>query len=107
MEGPAEELPTYSPNPGHPRVGSGTPRSEHRYALQDKNGRDWLSFKVKSRAADSKHMPLFLEGDIIKGEVRLDLAKAETLKGLTITVRTHAVLRYLTRSPSPRTFPST
>ncbi|KAH9168854.1 hypothetical protein EDB89DRAFT_2115250 [Lactarius sanguifluus] len=89
MEDPAEELPTYSPNPGHPRAGasSGSLRSEHRYALQDKNGRDWLSFKVQSRAADSKHMPLFLEGDVIKGEVRLDLAKAETLKGLTITIR--------------------
>ncbi|KAH9003146.1 hypothetical protein EDB86DRAFT_2799637 [Lactarius hatsudake] len=89
MEGFAEELPSYSPNPGHPRAvaSSGSLRSEHRYALQDKNGRDWLSFKVQSRAADSKHMPLFLEGDIIKGEVRLDLAKAETLKGLTITIR--------------------
>ncbi|KAH9063997.1 hypothetical protein EDB87DRAFT_1557455 [Lactarius vividus] len=86
MEGPAEELPTYSPNPGHPRVG-GSGRSEHCHALQDKNGRDWLSLKVQSRAADSKHMPLFLEGDIIKGEVRLDLTKAETLKGLTITIR--------------------
>jgi hypothetical protein len=87
MDGPTEELPNYSPNPGHPRASTGGVRSEHRYALQDKNGRDWLSFKVKSRAADSKHMPLFLEGDIIKGEVCLDLARAETLKGLTITVR--------------------
>ncbi|KAH9052919.1 hypothetical protein EDB83DRAFT_2542899 [Lactarius deliciosus] len=78
----------WSPSSGR-RAGasSGSLRSEHRYALQDKNGRDWLSFKVQSRAADSKHMPLFLEGDIIKGEVRLDLAKAETLKGLTITMR--------------------
>ncbi|KAI9439829.1 hypothetical protein H4582DRAFT_2215878 [Lactarius indigo] len=89
MEGPAEELPTYSPNPEYPRAGtnSGSRRSEHRYALQDKNGCDWLSFKVQSRAADAKHMPLYLEGDTIKGEVRLDLAKAETLKGLTITIR--------------------
>lgn len=87
MEGPAEELPHYSPNPGHPRAGTGSLRSEHRYALQDKSGRDWISFKVKSRAADSKHMPLFLEGDVIKGEVHLDPAKAETIKGLTITIR--------------------
>ena len=98
-DGPtSEEPPNYSPNPGHPspnvntRTGSGV-RSEHRYALRDKNGRDWLSFKVKSRAADPKHMPLFLEGDTIKGEVCLDLAKPETLKGLTITVRRQAGLR--------------
>lgn len=89
MEGPTEELPSYSPTLGHPRAST---RSEHRYALRDKNNRDWLSFKVKSRAADSKQMPLFLEGDIIKGEVCLDLARAETLKGLTVTVHHDAVI---------------
>jgi len=88
MEEPAEELPNYSPDHGRPRAAG--PRSEHRYALQDKNGRDWLSFKVQSRAADPKHMPLFLQGDTIKGEVHLDLAKGETLKGITVTVRRHA-----------------
>ena len=36
---------------------------------------------------DPKHAPLFFEGDTIKGEVQLDFAKAQTLKGLTITVR--------------------
>lgn len=45
-----------------------------------------IGVKVKSRAADPKHTPLFFKGDIIKGEVQFDLAKAETLKGLTITV---------------------
>ncbi|KAF8271168.1 hypothetical protein EI94DRAFT_615456 [Lactarius quietus] len=84
MEDPSEELPDYSPNQGHPRAD--TARVEHRYALQDKNSRDWLSFRVRSRATSSKHTPLYLEGDIIKGEIRLDLAKAETLKGLTVTL---------------------
>ena len=87
MEGPAEELPIYSPNLERPQAGTGSLRSEHRYALPDKSGRDWLSFQVKSRAAESKHAPLYLEGDTIRGEVRLDLARAETLKGITITVR--------------------
>ena len=87
MEGPAEELTNYRPDHGRPRAAAAGPRSEHRYALQDKNGRDWLSFKVQSRAADPKHMPLFLQGDIIKGEVHLDLAKGESLKGITVTVR--------------------
>jgi hypothetical protein len=45
-----------------------------------------IPFEVESRAADPKHTPLFFEGDIIKGELQLDLPKAETLKGLTITV---------------------
>ena len=82
--------PAYRSTPTRPRTlagaGANTFRHEHRYALQDKSGSDWISFKVKSRAADPKHTPLFFEGDIIKGEVQLDLAKAETLKGLTITV---------------------
>jgi hypothetical protein len=86
MEDPGEELPNYSPSPGHPRTGIRSLRREHRYALRDKNGRDWLSFQVKSRASNSKHTPLYLEGDTISGEVRLDLVKAETLKGITISV---------------------
>lgn len=87
MEDPTEELPNYSPSPGHPRTGIRSLRREHRYALRDKNGRDWLSFQVKSRASNSKHTPLFLEGDTIRGEVRLDLIKAETVKGITISIR--------------------
>jgi len=78
--------PAYRPTPTHPRTGAGSFRHEHRYALQGKSGSDWVTFKVKSRAADPKHTPLFFDGDIIKGEVRIDLPKAETLKGLTITV---------------------
>jgi hypothetical protein len=80
--------PAYSSTPTRPRTGACNFRHEHRYALQGKSGSDWVSFKVKSRAADPKHTPLFFDGDIIKGEVRLDLAKAETLKGLTVTVST-------------------
>jgi hypothetical protein len=78
--------PAYRATPTRPRTGASSFRHEHCYALQDKSGSDWVSFKVKSRAADPKHAPLFFEGDIIKGEVQLNLAKAETLKGLTITV---------------------
>lgn len=98
MEGPAEEAPNLSPNPANPRTGIRGLRREHRYALRDKNGRDWLSLQVKSRASNSKHAPLYLEGDIIRGEVRLDLVKVETLKGITITVSLGtAPVRHLTR----------
>jgi hypothetical protein len=93
-EGPAEELPIYSRNPG-PRTGTTGSLSEHRYALRDKNGRDRLSLHFKSRANNPKHTPLFLEGDTIRGEVRLDLAKAETLKGITITVCPESRCRFL------------
>ncbi len=87
MEGHTEQPPpAYRPTPRRPQTGNGSFRHEHHYALQDKSGRDWVSFKVKSRAADPKHTPLFFDGDTIKGEVQFDLAKAETLKGLTITV---------------------
>jgi hypothetical protein len=78
--------PAYSPTPTPHRTGASNFRREHRYALQDKSGSNWVSFKIKSRAADPKHTPLVFEGDIIEGEVQLDLAKAETLQGLTIAV---------------------
>ena len=72
--------------PTRPRTGTSNFRHEHHHALQDKSGSDRVSFRVKSRAADPNHTPLFFKGDIIKGEVQFDLAKAETLTGLTITV---------------------
>ena len=87
MEGHTDEPPAYTPSPNRIRTGAGSFRQEHRYMLQDKRGRDWVAFKVRSRAVDPKHAPLFFEGDTIKGEVQLDFAKAQTLKGLTITVR--------------------
>lgn len=83
MEGRNDEPPAYTPMPRRLRTGF---RHEHRYMLQDKSGRDWVAFKVRSRAVDPKHKPLFFEGDTIKGEVLLDFAQAQTLKGLTITV---------------------
>ena len=83
MEDRNDEPPAYTPMPRPLRTGF---RHEHRYMLQDKSGRDWVAFKVRSRAVDPKHAPLFFEGDTIKGEVLLDFAKAQTLKGLTITV---------------------
>lgn len=78
--------PAYRPTTTRPQTGASNFRHEHRYALQNKSGSDWVSFKVKSRAASSKHTPLVFRGDVIEGEVQLNLAKAETLKGLTITV---------------------
>ncbi|KAF8485983.1 hypothetical protein DFH94DRAFT_162838 [Russula ochroleuca] len=88
MEGHTDEPPAYRQTPRRHRIlGAGRFRHEHRYVLQDKSGRDWVSFRIKSRAADPKNTPLFFEGDTIRGEVQLDLAKAKTLKGLTITVR--------------------
>jgi hypothetical protein len=78
--------PAYSATATRPGTGASNFRHKHRYALQDKSGSDWVSFKVKSRAADPKHTPLVFGGDIIEGEVQLNLAKTETLKDLTITV---------------------
>ena len=87
--------------PTRPRTGTSNFRHEHHHALQDKSGSDRVSFKVKSRAADPNHTPLFFKGDIIKGEVQFDPAKVETLTGLTITVC--AFQSYSTRAlPWPR-----
>jgi len=86
MRGDTEELPGYSPAPRRPRTGTGGFRREHRFSLKDRSGREWLSFKVNSRAVNTKNIPVFLDGDTVEGEVQLDLAKAQRLKCLTITV---------------------
>lgn len=59
--------------------------TEHRYALETK-GRAWMTLRVASRAGDAKGLPLFVDGDEIRGTVQLDLDKAESVKGIAIAV---------------------
>jgi len=58
---------------------------EHRRSLETAKGKKWLTLFVKSRA-NSSSLPVFLEGDIVTGRVELDLDKAESSKGVTVTV---------------------
>ncbi|KAH9972189.1 hypothetical protein BGW80DRAFT_1437699 [Lactifluus volemus] len=78
MEGHSEELPEYSPNP--------VPTCSRSLDCEHWYGHDWFSFVVKSRAADSSGIPVFLAGDTITGEVRLNIGKTKTIKGLKVTI---------------------
>ncbi len=57
---------------------------------------------VKSWARDAASMPIFFEKDEILGRVEVDLDKAESFKGITITVSfgdalSNKILRVLSR----------
>jgi len=61
-------------------------QSQHRYSLDTKGGKPWVSFIVQSRSPSSNLLPLFYEHDIITGSVFLDLAKPESIRDVDITV---------------------
>lgn len=65
--------------------GSGLAREHHKF-LETGKGKKWLSMFVKSRATSAASLPVFFEGDTIFGRVELDLDKAESSKGVSITV---------------------
>ncbi|KAJ7058186.1 hypothetical protein C8F01DRAFT_310741 [Mycena amicta] len=78
-------VPNYSSGGGS--IASGiAPRAaiqSHKYSLESK-GRSWLYLHFKSRAAASASMPYFIEGDVVEGQVELDLDKAESAKAVTV-----------------------
>lgn len=83
----AAELPTYSgPSSrrqgGHARRG----RTEHIYTIQDVNERPWLALKIKSWASSATSLPVFVEGQEIRGIVELDLKKSDSINAITVTV---------------------
>ena len=87
------DLPDYTP-PSSTSSGSilvtvtpGGRRSLCEKALEDGNGKKWLSLFVESRSPTSNSLPLVYEGDEIKGRIQLNARKPEALKGITITVR--------------------
>ncbi|KIM40543.1 hypothetical protein M413DRAFT_445985 [Hebeloma cylindrosporum] len=59
---------------------------EHQRSLETAKGKKWLTQFVKSRA-NNNSLPIFLEGDIVSGRVELNLDKAESSKGLTVTIQ--------------------
>ena len=86
----ALELPGYSTKPPQ----GTTAQSEHSYALETTKGKKWLLLFVKSRSNDPKSLPIFYEKDIVSGRIELDLEKAETIKGLLVSVGNISGLLY-------------
>jgi hypothetical protein len=74
------ELPSYAARVQTPKG------SEHHKYLERSKGQKWLSLFVKSWARDAASMPMFFENADISGRVEVDLDKAESIKGITISV---------------------
>ncbi|THH15557.1 hypothetical protein EW146_g4933 [Bondarzewia mesenterica] len=82
------ELPEYSPRTSRPRPAQTNPYNcKHKVSLENSKGRAWVSLLVNSRAQNANHMPLFFDRDVISGEVQVNLDKAESIKGITVTMR--------------------
>lgn len=84
------ELPTYAHvqtqrQQSREASGAALTREHHRF-LEDTKGKKWLSMFVQSRASNAASLPVFFEGDTISGRVEVDLDKAESSKGVTISV---------------------
>ncbi|KAF8802487.1 hypothetical protein BYT27DRAFT_7341372 [Phlegmacium glaucopus] len=61
--------------------------SVHERYLGEGKYRKWLSLSVKSSSRDAGSMPVFFEDDDISGQVEVDLEKAESIKGVTISIQ--------------------
>ncbi|KAF8123480.1 hypothetical protein EV363DRAFT_1228821 [Boletus edulis] len=84
------ELPRYSEAPSSTTAGSSSndarTRSEHSISLQDSKGFKWLALTVSSRAPTSASPPVFYEGDVVSGQVDLDVLKSESIRGISIKI---------------------
>ncbi|KAH0832895.1 hypothetical protein J3R83DRAFT_11847 [Lanmaoa asiatica] len=84
------ELPGYSEAPSSLAVGSGSNTaqegSQHTLSLQDGKGFKWLTLITSSRASASTSLPIFYEGDVVSGQVDLDVFKSESIKGISVKV---------------------
>jgi hypothetical protein len=89
-EGGADaELPTYS-GPSSSRREGGRPRrvrTEHVYTINNTDGTPWLYLKFKSWASSTNSLPMFIEGQTIKGIVDLDLKKSDSISAIVVNVR--------------------
>ena len=87
------ELPGYTTGEGvNGRGAHGPYETEHAYELKNTKGRAWLNLRLRSRAPNKSSLPLFMTEDEIKGEVQVDLEKAESSKGVVIAVSMNALL---------------
>jgi len=85
MEG--DQLPGYTPRASSSQASHGTTvrnaRSEYTISREDHKGRKWLLLSVKSSAPTPDFLPLFYGGDLISGNVTLDILKPESFKSIT------------------------
>ncbi|OAX36431.1 hypothetical protein K503DRAFT_772523 [Rhizopogon vinicolor AM-OR11-026] len=87
MEGD-HELPGYTPRVGSSQTSHNvlTTGSEHTISLEDNKGHKWLFLSVRSRAPTPDSLPAFYAGDVISGNVTLDILKSESSKAIMLKV---------------------
>lgn len=89
---------TQLPSPAGSSSSTSYIRTQHQYSLTigkaKCNDRPWLTLRVSSRSPKSKLLPLFIGKDPISGTVELELAKAETVREVKVTVRVVSDLRH-------------
>jgi hypothetical protein len=85
MEG---ELPGYTPRAGNSHASQDVlpTGSERTISLEDNKGHKWLLLSVKSRAPTPNSLPAFYAGDLISGNVTLDILKSESSKAIVLKV---------------------
>ncbi|EIW83921.1 hypothetical protein CONPUDRAFT_51562 [Coniophora puteana RWD-64-598 SS2] len=82
-----DQLPAYSESSaGASTSRPANARSEYTVSLETSKGEKWLTLRARSRAQDSSSLPSFLEGDVISGNVDMEVAKSESIKAITVMV---------------------
>ncbi|KAI0077074.1 hypothetical protein K474DRAFT_1753683 [Panus rudis PR-1116 ss-1] len=80
------ELPTYETLPRRQSSQADEELSEHTFQLEDNKGRPWIWLTVKSRSKGDKQIPLFFEGDMVSGGVKVDFSKSSAIKAVSLTL---------------------
>lgn len=83
------ELPAYSPREGIASLTTASgPRDlvTHSYPLINKQGRQWVTLNVMSKARSPDSLPRVFEGEPILGSVELDLSEETSMKSVSVSV---------------------
>ena len=86
-----DQLPSYLDlqNSATSPLARGAYRTKHLYSLETTKRKPWLSLSVSSRAVSARVLPVFRDGDEISGEVKVDLDKPESYKGISVKVSSY------------------
>ncbi|CEL55179.1 hypothetical protein RSOLAG1IB_01187 [Rhizoctonia solani AG-1 IB] len=82
MEDLMEELPGYAPaSPTSPRE-----PHEHVNSLCNKNSRPWVTLRLLSDAPVDNKFPVYYDGGIVQGSVRINLESPQTIRSVVVEV---------------------
>jgi len=88
---PVAELPAYTPSQQPTNARGVTQEPKESYYELKRKGRLFAALTMVSDVRYSKHMPTFLEGQPLKGRVRLTLDKPDAILSVIISVSSPSV----------------